>query len=122
MFGHKEEQKEEPKKEVKEKTAFDLPNMKPFALMTQQECVQLYNFYLNQIEKDCSVKTYDVSQFPTGTGQNIVNLLSPQTLQYYAFVGVFGESCGIIAQNRVLETYIFLKLALSRYSPVKVQH
>jgi serine/threonine protein kinase len=120
MFSRKEPEKKEPiVEEPQNKGNSDLPTIKPFADMTHNECVRLYSYYLSQIERDCSAKDYDVTQFPTGTGQNIINIIRPQSYQYYAFVGVFGESCGFIAYDRVLERYVFLKLALSRFSPRK---
>lgn len=96
-----------------------LPVLKPFSEMTQSECIRLYNFYLNQIERDCIDPAYNPNDFPAKTGQNIISLLRPQSYKYYAFVGVFGESCGFIAYDQILERYVFFKLALTRFSPKK---
>jgi len=122
MFGKdspkKEDQKEKDQKKEETQASQSL-HMKVFSDMTQTEIGRAYTYYLKSIEKDWLAPDLDLSKFPAGSGKNIVNFLKPHSYQYHSFCGVFGESCGFVAYDLVLERYVFLKLALSRFSPKK---
>lgn len=114
MFTKKE--KQQPPPEIPEKPK---ERLKTFSELTQQECVNYYNHYLEEIETKYADKNFNVNDFPRMLGDNLVNLISPNNYKFFKFVGVFGESCGIIAYDRILSRYVFLKLALAHMSPNK---